>query len=109
VIDHERAESFDGTAVSGDYDEFWSSLPEKVLHPARVPIVEAFRWVGEPLSAIALVDVLDGIVTMWEAGYHLRILRRIDVVERAPAGKGRGRRSDLFDIPYRLKGQEPDP
>jgi hypothetical protein len=38
--------------LSGDYKEFWSSLPEKAEHPLRIPILEAFRWIAEPLSAI---------------------------------------------------------
>jgi Helix-turn-helix domain len=93
--------------VSDDYARIWSTLPEKVEHPYRVPIVEALLWTDEPLSAIALVDVLDGYVSMWEAAHHLRALEALDVVEPAPPGAGGGpRRDDLFDVPYRLKGRE---
>ncbi|HEY8814827.1 MAG TPA: hypothetical protein VIP57_06955 [Candidatus Dormibacteraeota bacterium] len=90
--------------MSNDYEEFWSTLPEKVLHPDRVPIIEVLWRIGEPLSAIALVDVLDGFLSMWEAAYHLRFLDALDVVERAPVAMDSGTsRNDLFDVLYRLK------
>jgi len=90
--------------MSNGYEEFWSTLPEKVLHPFRVPIIEALWWIGEPLSAIALVDVLDGSLSMWEAAHHLRVLDALGVVEPAPVDTdGATSRNDLFDAPYRLK------
>lgn len=90
--------------MSGDLQAFWSALPEKVLHPVRVPIIEVLWWIGEPLSAIALVDVLDGFLTMWEAAHHLRVLDALDVVELSPVETDSGAsREDLFDVPYRLK------
>jgi hypothetical protein len=90
--------------MSGDREEFWSTLPEKVLHSVRVPIIEALWWIGEPLSAIGLVDVLDGFPSMWEAAYHLRVLDALNVVEPSSVdtdsgGSGEG----PFDLPYRLK------
>jgi hypothetical protein len=92
------------TRVTDNYEEFWSVLPEKVIYPSRVPVLEAFRWIGEPLSAITTVDVLDGNVSMWEVAYHLRVLEAFDVVEPAPphAGKAMARR-EVFDVPYRVK------
>jgi len=92
--------------MSGDWEEFWSPLPEKVLHPFRVPIIEALWWIGEPLSAIALVDVLDGFLSMWQAARHLRVLDALDVVEPSSVDTDSGAsREDLFDVPYRLKDQ----
>jgi hypothetical protein len=29
----------------------WATLVPRVIHPARVAIIEALRWIGEPLSA----------------------------------------------------------
>lgn len=91
-------------AMSNDREEFWSSLPERILHSARVPIIEALRWIGEPLSAIALVDVLDGYLSMWELAYHLRVLDSLNVVEPSAVDTGNGASAeDRFDLPYRLK------
>jgi hypothetical protein len=94
--------------MSSDYEEFWSTLPEKALHPVRVSIVESLRWIGEPLSAIALVDVFDGILSMWEAAHHLRVLKALEVTEPLPPDESRGRRNEPFDIPYRLKDRGSD-
>ncbi len=88
------------------YEEFWATLPEKVQHPVRVPVVEALRWIQEPLSAIALVDVLDGFLSMWEAAHHLRVLEALDVVEPAPVDADRGASRSPFDAPYRLKDRD---
>ncbi len=93
-----------GADMSGDREEFWSTLPDKVLHAVRVPIIEALWWIGEPLSAIALVDVLDGDLSMWEAAYHLRVLEALKVVKPSSGDTGRGTSGqDVFDLPYRLK------
>lgn len=89
--------------MSDGYEEFWSTLPEKVLHPVRVPIIEALWRIGEPLSAIALVDLFDGDMSMWEAAHHLRVLEELDVVEPLDSGASR---NDLFDLPYRLKDRD---
>lgn len=98
-----------GAAMSNDREEFWSTLPEKVLHPVRVPIIEALWWIGEPLSAIGLVDVLDGFLSMWEAVYHLRVLEALDVVEPSSVDAESGASAeDRFDLPYRLKDRNAD-
>jgi hypothetical protein len=98
-----RASGSKGDAMRDGYGEFWSALPEKVLHPLRVPIIEALWWIGEPLSAIALVDVLDGFMSMGDAAHHLRVLDALDVVELVPVDADSGpSRDDFFDVPYRL-------
>lgn len=94
-----------GAAMSNDCEEFWSTLPERILQSIRVPIVEALWWIGEPLSAVELVDVLDGFVSMWEAAYHLRVLDSLDVVERSSAENGASR-EDHLDASYRLKDRD---
>ena len=92
--------------MSGGAEECWSTLPEKVLHSARVPIIEALWWIGEPLSAIALVDVLDGYLSMWELAYHLRVLDALNVVERSSIDNGASG-EDRFYVSYRLKDRDP--
>ncbi len=95
--------------MQDDNEEFWSSLPEKLSHPVRVPLVEALWWIGEPLSARETVDVLDGDFTMWEVAHHLRALEELGVVEAPTADPGRGAsRHDGFDVPYRLKARRSD-
>jgi Helix-turn-helix domain len=90
-------------AMGDDHDEFWSALPEKVQHPVRVPIIEALWWTGQPLSAIALVDLFDGQMSMWEAAHHLGVLEELGVVEALDSHSAR---NDQLDLPYGLK--DPD-
>jgi len=90
--------------LSDDYERFWAALPAKAEHPRRVPMLEAFRWIGEPLSAIDTVDLLEGELDMWEAAYHLAALELLGVVEVARVKRRRRqRRDDGLDVPYRLK------
>ena len=93
----------EGDASGDGYEEFWAAIPDKVQHPVRVPIIEALWRVGEPLSAIVLVDLFDGDISMWEAAHHLRVLEELDVVEPLHSGASR---NDLLDLPYRLKNRD---
>ncbi len=88
-----------------DHDEFLAALPARARHPHRVSTIEALWWVAEPLTAIVLVDVLDGQVSIWAAAHHLRLLRSLDLVEAVPIGPGQpAPKRPPFDVPYRLKG-----
>lgn len=90
--------------MSGDCEDFWITVPDKAVHPTRVPILEAMLWIGEPLSPINIVDVLDGPVSMWEATHHFSVLETLGVVEPAEAETGGEQpRKDGFDAAYRLK------
>lgn len=89
--------------MDGDHAGFWSTVPVKAEHPTRVMILEALLWIGEPLSAVQLVDMLDGDVSMWEAAHHLRALQALDVVEPTEIDTGGELpRDDGFDMPYWL-------
>lgn len=98
----EQWDQFKGDAVNRDQEEFWSALPEKVLHPVRVPVIEALWWIGEPLSAIETVDVLDGFLSMWEAAHHLKALGALGVVKLIPTDQSNGKRNDSFAEQFRL-------
>lgn len=88
-----------GGVMGVNTEEFWSSVPEKALHPVREPILEAMWRVNKPVSAIDLVDVSDGLLTMWEALHHLQALEEIGVVEPTSArAPGQG----AFHRTYRL-------
>jgi hypothetical protein len=88
--------------MSVDCEEFWSTLPEKALHPVRVPMIDALLCLGKPLSAVELVDVLDGFLSMWEALHHLLALEALDVVERASTEPDATPRHGPYGVPYRL-------
>jgi hypothetical protein len=88
--------------VVGSFEEFWSTISEEALYPLRVPMIEALLWIGEPLSAIELVDVLDGYLSMWESLHHLGALTELGVMEPTLDDRS-GDQQRAFEVPYRLK------
>lgn len=87
-----------------DFQRFWAALPRQAVHPQCVSMLEAIRWVREALSAVDIVDLLEGEIDMWEAARHLVALEELGVLEARPVRRRRGqRRTDGFDAPYRLK------
>lgn len=81
-------------------DDFWAA-PLDHLDPIQVPMLEALWRIGKPLSAIDMVDVLDGYLSMWEAAGHLEALRALGIVEPTPVNRS-DKEASAFDVPYRL-------
>jgi hypothetical protein len=54
----------------------WDALAPLLAHPMRVTIVEALRWVGEPLSATDLRKLFDDQFTLPFLSYHVVTLAR---------------------------------
>ena len=96
--------------MSDDCERFWSSLPDKAFQPIRAQILEALRTIDAPLSAVELVDVLDGEITMWEAAHHLSALESFEVVKRVEGSRGdhKPAREDELDARYRLEDRDSD-
>ncbi len=94
--------------MSGGTDEARPAIPTRALHPVRVAMIEALRHIDKPLSAIDLVDVLDGFLSMWEAAHHLGVLETLEVVEldRPNEKPGVASRRGPFEVRYRLKRPE---
>jgi hypothetical protein len=52
-------------------DAWWEALGPRALHPIRVQIIESLRWIGKPLHALELSEIIDGVV--WAVpDLHLR-------------------------------------
>jgi len=60
-------------------NSWWEALGPPVLEPIRVQIIEALRWIGEPLHTIDLREISDG-VTWMVLERHLRDLRALGAV-----------------------------
>jgi hypothetical protein len=54
----------------------WAALIDAEVHPAKIAIVEAFDWIGEPFSASQLVAMGGPSVGMNAASYHMRALAK---------------------------------
>jgi hypothetical protein len=86
----------DDAEQAGDF--CWAALVARVLHPVDVQIVEAFRWIGEPLSAGDLAQIFDEELPWILLGRHLRRLERLAAVELEETPTTR----NIMDIRYRL-------
>lgn len=52
----------------------WETALFSFLHPAQIAVVEAHAWIGEPMSAHLLHQVLDGSWPLGTIAYHVRRL-----------------------------------
>ena len=85
-------------------DAFWAGLAARVLHPVDVQIIEAFRWIEEPLSGGDLAQLFDGQVSWAALGHHMRRLAKLDAIVLAEAPTTR----NITDIRYRLAQRSRD-
>lgn len=69
------------TAVGGEQTFQWDALVSRVVHPLKVAIIEALLWIGEPLSAKELDEVLDREWGLSLVAYHLRQLTKLEAIE----------------------------
>jgi len=88
--------------VSGDgaqTPEFcWGDLVARVLHPLDVQIIEALRWVEQPLSAGDLSQLFDCEPSWASLGHHMRRLAKLDAIELGETPTTQ----NITDIRYRL-------
>jgi Helix-turn-helix domain len=68
----------------------WAALVPLVIHPMRVSIIEALRWVGEPLSANDLCKMFDQKYSLGYISYHVKELAKGRVVRKVGQRKVRG-------------------
>jgi hypothetical protein len=69
----------------------WGALVSLLVHPAKVAIIEALRWIGEPLSATELRNLFDdGDYYLSLISYHARTLADVSVIEVKRTRRVRG-------------------
>jgi len=66
-----------------DENDFWDALGDRALHPVRVEIIEALRWIDRPVPTPDLLFVFDGKHVGLRVEHHLHQLRRLRIVERS--------------------------
>jgi hypothetical protein len=59
---------------------FWAALAAHALHPAQVEIIEALRWIDQPLSAADLLKICEGQRAELRIEHRLRGLKRLGAV-----------------------------
>jgi DNA-binding transcriptional ArsR family regulator len=76
----------------------WAALVARLLHPVDVEIIEALRWIEQPLSADELSKIFDGKWSWAKVSHHIRRLDKLGAVELHEIQT----KPNIADIRYRL-------
>ena len=68
----------------------WETALLALLHPVQIAIVEALRWIGEPLSPVVLVAVFEDEIGLNYVSYHCRRLIAAGVLAEVGGRQVRG-------------------
>lgn len=78
----------------------WDALVPLLIHPTRVAIIEAIRWVGEPLSATDLKKLFgDDEIGLSDISYHLVRLAKVNAVVKVRERQVRGSLEKFYFFP----------
>jgi hypothetical protein len=76
----------------------WGALVPHTISPVKLAVIEAMAWIGLPVSAVQLEQVLDEKVTNSAISYHLKTLCDqgvLEIVEVRPI-RGTGEKLCFF-------------
>jgi hypothetical protein len=77
----------------------WSAFVPLAVHPTKVGIAEALRWIDRPLSASELKKIFCGKQSAGSIGHHLRQMVKWGALESAGERIGiRGAPTQLYDF-----------
>lgn len=80
------------STVNGDgpsgADVDWGLLAPRFIHSIKISIIEAMRYIDQPLSASELEKVLGGSFVSSTLSYHLKSLADRGIVEELAKEKG---------------------
>lgn len=77
----------------------WDALVLLVIHPMRVSIIEALRYMDHPLSASDLHRLFFGESTLSFIDYHIKELVKLKVLVQVRKRKVRGATEKFYAIP----------
>jgi DNA-binding transcriptional ArsR family regulator len=78
----------------------WNVLVPRVVHPLKVAIIEALRWIHTPLSASDLTKVIDADeFGLSHVSYHLGKLADAGAVELVRKRQVRGSTEKFYFFP----------
>jgi hypothetical protein len=67
--------------IDPDVPPPWVTALFTFLHPVQIATIEAFEWVGEPISAFGIYQLLDRTWPLPTVRYHVRRLADQGVLE----------------------------
>ena len=75
----------------------WDGLLAHLLHPTQFQIIEAMHWIGLPVSANQLVEVLDR-KDLSAVSYHLRRLKTLKIARLRSVRRVRGAKERFYEL-----------
>lgn len=94
----------------------WGALVPLVVHPVKVAIIEALSWIGEPLSAVDLKQVVAEEIPQSSSSsstsyvsYHVGGLAKLGVIVKVGERQVRGavKKSYFFPPPEKNAANSP--
>lgn len=78
----------------------WDLLVPHVVHPAKVVVIEAIRWIGQPLSATEMTkSVDDDEFPLSTISYHVRKLAEFGAIQPVRQRQVRGSVETFYFFP----------
>lgn len=77
----------------------WEELVPLLIHPLRITIIEAMRYIGEPLSPTDLCESLDDHNALSQISYHLLTLVQVGAIVVVRQGEPDGTTENLYFFP----------
>lgn len=74
----------------------WKALAMLLAHPTKALIIQAMRWIDQPLSASDLVLVLDGKLSLSVLSYHVKTLGDYGILTQVEKRQVRGAWKHLY-------------
>jgi hypothetical protein len=82
-----------------DVDNFdWGTLVAGSVHPIKVEVIEAMRWIGVPMSATALSRSFDGAQNVGNVAYHVKKMAGQGVLKRVRRRQIRGALETFYEL-----------
>jgi len=76
----------------------WGLLVPHLIHPVKVAIIEAMKWVGVPLSPRELDHLFDEQFGVSLVAYHMRTLAEVGVVGKVGQQPVRGAMQTFYAL-----------
>jgi hypothetical protein len=76
----------------------WEPAFFSLIHPLKVASVEAFRFIGEPMSALLVYEVLGRPASFGTVAYHVRRLAEVGVLVELHVEPVRGAHERFFGL-----------
>lgn len=78
-------------------DTWWATVAVRALHPIQVQIVEALRWIDEPLAVSDLGEIVEDLEWV-RLNHHIRRLSRLRAIVHAETPNP----ANVLNLRYRL-------